>query len=65
MLGAERGTPSWVSKIMPWTEGSIKPLSHLGCLKSDFLEAGSILLAKTSQSSWGDKDYAVLPCIVF
>ena len=31
MRGAQRGTPSWVSGITPWTEGGTKPLSHLGC----------------------------------
>ena len=31
MQGAQRGTRSWVSRIMPWAESSAKPLSHLGC----------------------------------
>ena len=31
MQGAQRGTWSQVSRIMPWAEGSTKPLSQLGC----------------------------------
>ena len=31
MQRAQRGTPSQVSRIMPWAEGGAKPLSHLGC----------------------------------
>ena len=31
MQGAQHGTRSRVSRIMPWSEGSAKPLSHLGC----------------------------------
>ena len=31
MLGAQRGTGSWVSRITPWAEGSAKPPSHWGC----------------------------------
>ena len=31
MQGAQCGTRSWVSRIMPWAEGSAKPLSHRGC----------------------------------
>ena len=31
MQGARRGTPSWVSRITPWAEGSAKRLSHPGC----------------------------------
>ena len=31
MQGAQRGTQSQVSRIMPWAEGSAKPLSHRGC----------------------------------
>ena len=29
--GAQRGTRSWVSRIMPWTEGGTKLLSYPGC----------------------------------
>ena len=29
--GARCGTPSPVSRIMPWAEGGTKPLNHLGC----------------------------------
>ena len=36
MQGAWRGTRSWVSRIMPWAEGSTKPLSHWGYLTRDF-----------------------------
>ena len=35
MQGARQGTRSRISRIMPWTEGSAKPLGHpgaLGCL---------------------------------
>ena len=31
MQGARRGTRSPISRIMPWAEGSAKPLSHPGC----------------------------------
>ena len=31
MQEACRGTPSWVSRITPWAEGSTKTLSHMGC----------------------------------
>ena len=31
MQGARRGTRSRVSRIVPWAEGSAKPLSHLSC----------------------------------
>ena len=31
MQGVQRGTRSWVSRIMPWAEGGTKPLSHQGC----------------------------------
>ena len=30
MQGAQRGTPSQVSRITPWAEGSATPLRHLG-----------------------------------
>ena len=36
MQGARRGTRSRVSRIMPWAEGSTKPLSHPGCLEAHF-----------------------------
>ena len=36
VLGAQRGTGSQVSKIMPWAEGGTKPLSHWGCLSHVF-----------------------------
>ena len=36
MQGARCGTPSWVSRITPWAEGSAKPLSHLGCPRTQF-----------------------------
>ena len=29
--GARHGTPSGVSRIIPWADGSAKPLSHPGC----------------------------------
>ena len=31
MQGARCGTRFWVSRIMPWAEGSAKPLGHPGC----------------------------------
>ena len=31
MKGAQRGTRSWVPRITPWAEGSVKLLSHPGC----------------------------------
>ena len=31
MQGARPGTPSLVSRITPWAEGGVKPLSHPGC----------------------------------
>ena len=31
MQGAWPGTQSQVFRIMPWTEGGAKPLSHRGC----------------------------------
>ena len=31
MQGARCGTPSRVSRIMPWAKGGAKPLSHPGC----------------------------------
>ena len=31
MKGARCGTRSQDSRIMPWAEGSAKPLSHPGC----------------------------------
>ena len=31
MQGAQRVTRSQVSRIMPWTKGGTKPLSHPGC----------------------------------
>ena len=31
MVGTRHGTRSQVSRIMPWTKGSTKLLSHLGC----------------------------------
>ena len=31
MQGAQCGTRSWVSRITPWAEGGVNPLSHLGC----------------------------------
>ena len=31
MQGARRGTQSQVSRITPWAEGGVKPLSHPGC----------------------------------
>ena len=33
MQGAQYGDSSQVSKIMPWAEGSGKPLSHPGILE--------------------------------
>ena len=36
MQGAPRGTRSRVSRIMPWAEGSAKPLSHPGCPDGSF-----------------------------
>ena len=38
MQGARRGTRSWVSRIMPWAEGGIKPLSHPGIPPQTFLK---------------------------
>ena len=38
MLGARHGTQSWDSRITPWTEGSAKPLSHLGCPTCSLME---------------------------
>ena len=38
MQGAQRGTQSQVSRIMSWTEGGTKPLSHLGGPFLGFLE---------------------------
>ena len=35
MQGAQCGTRSWVSRILLWAEGSAKPLSHLGCPRTD------------------------------
>ena len=34
--GPQRGTPSWVSRITPWTESGTKPLSHQGCPEPNF-----------------------------
>ena len=31
MQGARCGTPSQVSRVMPWAEGDAKPLGHPGC----------------------------------
>ena len=28
--GAQHGTLTWVSRIMPWAKGGTKPLSHRG-----------------------------------
>ena len=36
MQGARHGTPSPVSRITLQAEGSVKPLSHLGCPKIHF-----------------------------
>ena len=38
MQGAQCGTRSRVSRIMPWTEGGAKPLSHWGCPKPIFIK---------------------------
>ena len=44
MQGAWHGTWSWVSRIMPWAEGSTKPLSHLGCPTFSFFSFILILI---------------------
>ena len=31
MQGTQHGTGSLASRITPWAEGGVKPLSHLGC----------------------------------
>ena len=31
LQGAQRGTPSWVSRITSWAAGGAKPLHHQGC----------------------------------
>ena len=38
MQEAQRGTRSWVSRIMPWAEGGAKLLSHLGCPVCSFFK---------------------------
>ena len=38
MQGARHGTRSQVSRITPWAEGGVKPLSHPGCPSLSFLE---------------------------
>ena len=43
MQGAQRGTPSRVSRIRPWAEGGAKPLSHLGCPRRGFEEERGLL----------------------
>ena len=45
MQGAGRGIQSWVSRIRPWDEGDIKPLSHPGCSKG-FLNMENVLIIK-------------------
>ena len=40
--GAQRGSRSWVSKIIPWPEGGTKPLSPPGCPISLFLNSSFI-----------------------
>ena len=40
MRGPWRGTRSLVSRIMPWAEGSARPLSHLGCPSLSDLKEG-------------------------
>ena len=36
MQGAQRGTRTWDSRIMPWAEGSAKLLSHQAALIGQF-----------------------------
>ena len=43
MQGAQCGTQSRVSRIMPWAEGGAKLLSHLGCPKFCVLTSVSYL----------------------
>ena len=43
MQGAQRGTRSQVSRIMPWAEGGAKPLSHPGALIKEIYKGIFIL----------------------
>ena len=43
MQGAQRWTRSQVSRITPWAEGAVKPLSHPGCPNKSILRAYYIL----------------------
>ena len=36
MKGDRCGTRSWVSRITPWAEGGVKPLSYPGCPGTKF-----------------------------
>ena len=40
MQGAQRGTRSQVSTIMPWAKGGAKPLSHPGCPSPQLIADG-------------------------
>ena len=31
MQGAQCGTRFWISRIIPWADSYVKPLSHQGC----------------------------------
>ena len=59
MQGARHGTRSRDSRIMPWAEGSAKPLSHPGCPDS-YLH----LVAKTSYS-WVVFWFGLVWCFFF
>ena len=49
MQGAQCGTRSPDSRIIPWAEGGAKPLSHLGCPTHGFLKVEMV--------------YSILPCL--
>ena len=51
MQGAQRGTPSQVSRITPWAEGCAKPLSHSGCPLSSFLKNSDFMILAVCVSS--------------
>ena len=53
MQGAQRGTRSRVSRIIPWAEGGAKPLSHPGCPHQDFLWFCSNLLQQETANTQG------------
>ena len=54
--GARCGTGSWVSRITPWAERGVKPLSHLGCPGCRILDENSSKLVDFSKYSLKDTE---------